>query len=79
MTHADNFVFTSEIFRGVGMTSLTHKRVNNGKMRAQRRKMISDLKSQANSEQNEPNLFLRVSSPLSMPSKWNCNQLAEKR
>ena len=28
------------------------------------RKMVSDLRSQANSEQNEPNLFLRVSSPL---------------
>ena len=46
------------------MTSLTHKRVNNGKMRAQMRKLISDLKSQANSEQNESNLFLRVSAPL---------------
>ena len=28
------------------------------------RKMVSDLRSEANSEQNEPNLILRVSSPL---------------
>ena len=34
MTHAENFVFTSEISRGLGVTSLTHKRVNNGNMRA---------------------------------------------
>ena len=30
------------------------------------REMVSDLRSQANSEQNEPNLFLRVISPLNM-------------
>ena len=30
-------------------------------------KMVSDLRSEANSEQNEPNLFLLVSSPLKYP------------
>ena len=46
------------------MTSLTHKLANSRKTRAQIRKRVSELKSTANFTLNEPNLFLRVSSPL---------------
>ena len=46
------------------MTSLTHKLANSRKTREQIRKRVSELKSTANFTLNEPNLFLRVSSPL---------------